>query len=130
VTKAKKFAKPEMKQFVEQFESKLQEHSAIGLENQVADQKALKAKKKAAKRKPLKQPRRTTKEWEDESGDEDSTKSSGDEEEDDSMGESEMEDEFEFDEKENEAPSMRSSNVVKKGLGNRKIQRSRRAAFA
>jgi len=50
VTKAKKFAKPEMKQSLEEWEAKLSEHSAAGLENERADDKAERAKARAAKR--------------------------------------------------------------------------------
>ena len=114
ITKAKKFAKPEMKQFVEEFEAKVQEYSAIGLENQAADQKAQKAKKKAATRKA---PKRTSRKTANEFGVksdtimEDMKKLSEGEEE------SEKEYEFEFDEKENRPP--KASNKVKRTRGAR-----------
>ena len=50
VSKAKKFAKPEMKECLEEWEIKLNDHSLLGQENQAAGQKAMRAKKKAAKR--------------------------------------------------------------------------------
>ena len=114
ITKAKKFAKPEMKQFVEEFEAKVQEYSAIGLENQAADQKAQKAKKKAATRKA---PKRTSRKTANEFGVtsdtimEDMKKLSEGEEE------SEKEYEFEFDEKENRPP--KASNKVNRTRGAR-----------
>ena len=50
VTKTKKFAKPELKQQIEEWESKLVEHSAVGLENKLAGDKAVEAKRKVSKR--------------------------------------------------------------------------------
>ena len=51
LTKAKKFAKPEMKDCLTDWESKLEEFAKIGGENQLAVEKAVKAKAQAAKRK-------------------------------------------------------------------------------
>ncbi len=51
VTKAKKSAKPETKEILEDWEGKLQEFASIGEENQRAGKKAANAKRKAAKRK-------------------------------------------------------------------------------
>ena len=50
VTKTKKFAKPETKECLEEWEAKLNEHAMIGEENQRAGQKAVRAKARAAKR--------------------------------------------------------------------------------
>jgi condensin complex subunit 1 len=50
VMKIKKFAKPELKQQVEEWESKLVEHSTMGVENKLAGDKAKRAKRKALKR--------------------------------------------------------------------------------
>ena len=50
VSKAKKFAKPELKQALDEFESKLNEESELGKENVLAGEKAAKAKVKASKR--------------------------------------------------------------------------------
>lgn len=50
LAKAKKFAKPEMKDCLADLESKLEEFAKIGGENQLADEKAAKAKAQAAKR--------------------------------------------------------------------------------
>jgi condensin complex subunit 1 len=50
VSKAKKFAKPEMKQCLDDWEAKLNDHSILGQENQAVGQQAAKAKTKAAKR--------------------------------------------------------------------------------
>lgn len=50
VSKAKKFAKPEMKECLEDWERKLSDFSILGQENQVANQKALRSKTKAARR--------------------------------------------------------------------------------
>lgn len=54
LTKSKKFAKPEMKECLEEWEAKLNEHAALGEENQRAGKKAKAAKRKAAKRKKKK----------------------------------------------------------------------------
>ena len=50
VTKAKKFMKPEMRQFLEEWESKLSESAEVGAENQLAGEKAARAKAKARRR--------------------------------------------------------------------------------
>lgn len=50
LSKAKKFAKPEMKECLEDWESKLDEFAKIGRENNLADENASKAKAKASKR--------------------------------------------------------------------------------
>jgi len=50
VTKAKKFMKPEMKQFMEEWEAKLNESAELGAENQAANAKAAKAKLRASRR--------------------------------------------------------------------------------
>jgi condensin complex subunit 1 len=50
VIKAKKFAKPETKECLEEWEAKLNEHAMLGEENQRAGKKAVRAKAKAAKR--------------------------------------------------------------------------------
>jgi condensin complex subunit 1 len=50
VSKAKKFAKPELKQALDEFESKLNEESELGKENNLAGEKAAMAKVKASKR--------------------------------------------------------------------------------
>ena len=50
VSKAKKFAKPEMKECLEDWETKLGDFSLLGQENEVATQKAIRSKKKAVRR--------------------------------------------------------------------------------
>jgi condensin complex subunit 1 len=50
VTRAKKFVKPEMKEFIEEWESKLKDSSTIGAENLLANETATQAKKKASRR--------------------------------------------------------------------------------
>ena len=50
VSKAKKFMKPEMKQFLDEWEGKLDKLAELGAENQEAGEKAERAKKKASKR--------------------------------------------------------------------------------
>lgn len=50
VTKSKKQAKPEMKQYLEEWEEKLKQHSEMGLEDVEADKKAEREKLRAAKR--------------------------------------------------------------------------------
>lgn len=55
LSKAKKFAKPEMKECLEDWESKLDEFAKIGMENNLADENALKAKAKASQRAALRQ---------------------------------------------------------------------------
>jgi condensin complex subunit 1 len=46
VTKAKKFMKPERKQLMEEWEAKLSEFAAMGVENQRADEKAAQSSKR------------------------------------------------------------------------------------
>jgi hypothetical protein len=48
--KPRKFAKPEMKECLQDWETKLSDFSQLGQEDQVANQKALRSKKKAARR--------------------------------------------------------------------------------
>jgi len=50
LSKAKKFAKPELKQVLDEFESKLNEQSELGMENKLAGEKAAKAKARVSKR--------------------------------------------------------------------------------
>ena len=50
LSKAKKFAKPEMKQALDEFESKMDEEAELGMENKLAGEKAAKAKALASKR--------------------------------------------------------------------------------
>jgi condensin complex subunit 1 len=50
VTKAKKFAKPELKQSIEEWEKKLNEFAEIGMENQKAGEKAARAMAQVSKR--------------------------------------------------------------------------------
>lgn len=50
VTKAKKFAKPELKQALGEWENKLNEQSSLGKENELAGEKAARAKVAASKR--------------------------------------------------------------------------------
>jgi condensin complex subunit 1 len=62
LSKAKKFAKPELKQVLEEFETKLNEESELGKENQLAGEKAAKAKTKAAKKREVGRQRKVLKE--------------------------------------------------------------------
>jgi condensin complex subunit 1 len=55
ISKAKKFMKPELRQFLEEWESKLKEFAELGAENELAGAKAAKAKKRASKRAARKQ---------------------------------------------------------------------------
>lgn len=81
MSKAKKFAKPELKQVLEEFEAKLNEQSALGLENQQAGEKAALAKAKALHRGKQRGKRmETLPEWEEE---EDGRESEEDDSEDD-----------------------------------------------
>eukprot|EP00536_Pseudo-nitzschia_multiseries_P014524 jgi/Psemu1/298752/fgenesh1_pm.719_\ len=50
LSKAKKLAKPELKQGLDEFESKINEQAEVGLENKIAGEKAAKAKARASKR--------------------------------------------------------------------------------
>jgi condensin complex subunit 1 len=50
VTKVKKFMKPDMRQFLEEWEAKLNELAELGAENQAAGEKAVRAKARASKR--------------------------------------------------------------------------------
>jgi len=54
VTKGKKFAKPESRQLVEEWETKLNESALLGQENQAAGEKAAQAKARASKRRARK----------------------------------------------------------------------------
>ena len=58
LSKAKKFAKPELKQALDEWETKLNEHAELGMENQVAGEKAARARAKASKRAGRKKNRR------------------------------------------------------------------------
>jgi condensin complex subunit 1 len=89
VSKAKKFAKPEMKEFVQDWETKLNEFSQVGLENELAGKKALKSKSKAAKKKVKRSQKKI----------EDDYSVHSDIDENDSP--KDLDDEFEFDDKEN-----------------------------
>jgi condensin complex subunit 1 len=50
LSKAKKFAKPDLKQALDEFESKMNEQAELGMENKLAGEKAEKAKARASKR--------------------------------------------------------------------------------
>jgi len=50
VTKAKKFMKPEMREFLEEWEAELNELAELGAENEAAGEKAARAKVRASKR--------------------------------------------------------------------------------
>lgn len=79
VSKAKKFAKPELKQVLEEFESKLDEHAEVGMENKRTGENAARAKARASRRGGARrQPRiETIPEWE---ADEEEGEGSADEE--------------------------------------------------
>lgn len=96
--KSKKFAKPELKQAIEEWEEKLKQQSDTGLEDEEAKKKAEKAKKRVQRRKNQK------KKIEVESSEEEDEVSEGDEEEEVSE---EEEEEMEFDDENTEdaAPS-------------------------
>ena len=57
LSKAKKFAKPELKQALEEFESKLNEEAELGMENKLAGEKAAKARARASKRASRRRPK-------------------------------------------------------------------------
>mmetsp|Transcript_17375 Transcript_17375/g.35834 ORF Transcript_17375/g.35834 Transcript_17375/m.35834 type:complete len:475 (+) Transcript_17375:151-1575(+) len=57
LSKAKKFAKPELKQALDEFESKMNEEAAHGMENKLADENAAKAKTRASKRANRRRPK-------------------------------------------------------------------------
>lgn len=50
LSKAKKYAKPELKQALDEFESKMNEQAELGMEDKLAGEKAAKAKARASKR--------------------------------------------------------------------------------
>ena len=83
--KSKKFAKPELKQAIEEWEEKLKQQSDTGLEDEEAKKKAEKAKKRVQRRKNQK------KKVEEESSEEEDEASEEEEEEDESKNEEEME---------------------------------------
>ncbi|KAL9181578.1 LOW QUALITY PROTEIN: hypothetical protein ACHAXT_010383 [Thalassiosira profunda] len=115
LTKAKKIAKPETKDAVEELENKLNEHAAAGLENVKASKKAARAKKRAAKRVARK---KEVEEWE---GSEEEEEENEQEEE---AEEEEVQDEFEFDGEENRPENQKVGEGASKGRGGR--TRSRR----
>ncbi len=102
VSKTKKFAKPELRQYVEEWEEKLKKQSEMGLENAETDKKAERAKRQAAKQRGRSRKQSFSEESESEASSvEESEKeeeASGSED-DDSDGSG---DEFEFDDTENE----------------------------
>jgi condensin complex subunit 1 len=57
LSKAKKFAKPEMKQSLDEFESKMNEEAELGMENKLAGENAAKAKGRASKRVSRRRPK-------------------------------------------------------------------------
>jgi len=59
VSKAKKFAKPELKESIVDWEAKLNNHSILGQENEAVSEKASRAKAKAAKRANKKNKKKT-----------------------------------------------------------------------
>ena len=57
LSKAKKFAKPELKQSLDEFESKMNEEADLGMENKLAGENAAKAKARASKRSTRRRPK-------------------------------------------------------------------------
>lgn len=57
LSKAKKSAKPELKQSLDEFESKLNEQAALGMENKLAGEKAAKVKARVSKRVSRRRPK-------------------------------------------------------------------------
>lgn len=114
VSKTKKFAKPELKQALEEWEDKLKTQSEMGLENEEADKKAEKAKTQAAKR------RTRARQQMDEVPEEESSES---EEDSESASDSDdSDDEPQYDEKENTFDVSQ-----RKGKGDTKMGRSGRS---
>ena len=109
VTKTKKFAKPEMKQYLEEWETKLKQQSEMGLEDEEANKKAARTKKRAVKRTTRLQP----KECDDSSDDESSAE--GSESSNDDGGESGDEMEFGQEGDENLKPANTIKKVVSRG---------------
>lgn len=155
VTKAKKFAKPELKQSIEEWEVKLSEFAEIGMENQMAGDTAARAMAQVSKRAARKKGRsKKTKQNEDDEAlgreDEDmvvatssaqvskrTTRAKGrskqyvEEEDDDANDddESEVEDEMEFTgalEKENTSKRSKASEASKKTPRKQQQRASRR----
>mmetsp|Transcript_10234 Transcript_10234/g.30019 ORF Transcript_10234/g.30019 Transcript_10234/m.30019 type:complete len:1354 (-) Transcript_10234:200-4261(-) len=86
LSKAKKSAKPELKQGLDEFESKINEQAEVGMENKIAGEKAAKAKARASKRMGRRIPKAIEEELileSDKESDEESTEESGVESEDD-----------------------------------------------
>ena len=101
VSKTKKFAKPELKQYVEEWEEKLKKQSEMGVENEEANKKAERAKRQASKRNLRSQTQVQSEDSDSEDSDEEESDSEGSGEETPLSGDEESGDEFEFDEKEN-----------------------------
>jgi len=68
IVKAKKSMKPEMKQFIEEWEAKVNESADVGAENEQADKSAEKAKAKAKRRQNRKKPKQPLQTVQDEGG--------------------------------------------------------------
>jgi len=118
ITKAKKLSKPELKQVLEEWESKLDEHAQLGKENELAGEKAKQAKSRASKRKGTRR-RKPVFEVIPELSDHESDDNADDS---DDEGETEMS----FDGKEN-APQNKQKRSIEEPL---KTRRSRRRGAA
>lgn len=112
VSKAKKNTKLDTKDTIEELESKLNEHAAAGMDNELANKKAKRAQKRVVKRKARK------KEWEE-----------ADESFDEENSEKKDIDEFEFDEENSENVVNKKAAKVKRN-GQRRSGRSRAKARA
>ncbi|CAJ1944395.1 unnamed protein product [Cylindrotheca closterium] len=112
ITKAKKLSKPELKQGLEEWESKLDEQAQLGKENELAGEKAKLAKTRASKRKVTRRRKPVI----------ESIPELSDHESDDNNAEEESETEMSFDGKEN-APKNTQRSSTEEPL---KTRRSRR----
>jgi condensin complex subunit 1 len=105
ISKTKKFAKPELKQALEEFERKIDEQSVLGVDNKRAGENAVLAKARASRRGVRTQRMTTLPEWEEEDGEEHDDDDSGEHEEDKENAENRQDTFFE----EEAAPTKRVS---------------------
>lgn len=126
VTKAKKMGKPELKEFIEEWEAKLKENSASALENQLADNTAERTKKRATKRRTEKKENILKEQecsFEKESDEESTYPDEGEYNESNSSSDEEELDEEELDEKENKAPSRNTKVSDKIEMKGRRLRK-------
>jgi condensin complex subunit 1 len=125
VFKAKKSAKPEMKQFLEEWEAKLQEMAEVSAENQQAGKKAAKARARASRKVDRKKQKQLTAIDEDEDDEDNGDDCAAKEEGADEVEEEEQEDDdFDFGKENTPKKESRKTKSTRK----QSSRRGRRAA--